>query len=64
MKAQKVRDVVRFAYEQGAASLLELLEAERNANDIRLAAVSSSGDLASARADFFAARPGADKEKP
>ncbi|MFI5197195.1 MAG: TolC family protein [Thermoanaerobaculia bacterium] len=63
-KSQRVRDTVRFAYEQGAASLLELLEAERNANDIRLAAVSASGDLASARADFFAARPGADKEKP
>jgi cobalt-zinc-cadmium efflux system outer membrane protein len=63
-KSQKVRDVVRFAYEQGAASLLELLEAERNANDIRLAAVSARGDLAAARADFFAARPGADKEQP
>jgi cobalt-zinc-cadmium efflux system outer membrane protein len=63
-KSQKVRDAVRFAYEQGAASLLELLEAERNANDIRLAAVSARGDLAAARADFLAARAGADKEQP
>jgi len=63
-KAQAVRDTVRFAYEQGAASLLELLEAERNANDIRLAAVSARGDLAAARADFFAARPGVDKDHP
>jgi cobalt-zinc-cadmium efflux system outer membrane protein len=63
-KSQKVRDTVRFAYEQGAASLLELLEAERNANDIRLAAVSARGDLAAARADFLAARPGTDRDHP
>lgn len=63
-KAQTVRDTVRFAYEQGAASLLELLEAERNANDIRLAAVSARGDLAAAHADFLAARPGADRDHP
>jgi cobalt-zinc-cadmium efflux system outer membrane protein len=63
-KAQKVRETVRFAYEEGAASLLELLEAERNANDIRLAAVSARGDLTAARADFVAARPGVDKDHP
>lgn len=63
-KAQSVRDTVRFAYEQGAASLLELLEAERNANDIRLAAVAARGDLAAARADFLAARPGVKWELP
>jgi cobalt-zinc-cadmium efflux system outer membrane protein len=61
-KARTVRDTVRFAYEQGAASLLELLEAERNANDIRLAAISARGDLASARADFLAARPGVERD--
>ena len=58
-KSKTVRDTVRFAYGQGAASLLELLEAERNANEIRLAAVSARGDLITARADFLAARPGA-----
>jgi cobalt-zinc-cadmium efflux system outer membrane protein len=63
-KSRKVRDTVRFAYEQGAASLLELLEAERNANDIRLAAVSARGDLAAARADFLAARAGTDRDQP
>jgi outer membrane protein, heavy metal efflux system len=63
-KARTVRDTVHFAYEQGAASLLELLEAERNANDIRLAAVSARGDLVSARADFLAARPGAERDQP
>jgi outer membrane protein, heavy metal efflux system len=63
-KALAVRDTVSFAYAQGAASLLELLEAERNANDIRLAAVSARGDFAAARADFLAARPGVKWELP
>lgn len=63
-KAISVRDTVRDAYEQGGASLLELLEAERNANDLRLAAATAEGDLASARADFRAARPRAAQEKP
>jgi cobalt-zinc-cadmium efflux system outer membrane protein len=55
-KATSVRDTVRYAYEQGGASLLELLETERNANDLRLAAASAQGDLAAARADYRAAR--------
>jgi cobalt-zinc-cadmium efflux system outer membrane protein len=55
-KAVAVRDTVRYAWEQGGASLLELLEAERNANDLRLAAAAAQGDLASARADYRAAR--------
>jgi outer membrane protein, heavy metal efflux system len=55
-KATSVRDTVRYAYEQGGASLLELLEAERNANDLRLAAAAAQGDLAAARADYRAAR--------
>lgn len=55
-KAVSVRDTVRFAWQQGGASLLELLEAERNANDLRLAAAAAQGDLASARADYRAAR--------
>ena len=63
-KARSVRDTVRFAYEQGAASLLELLEAERNANEIRLAEASARGDLVSARADFRAARAGAYEDHP
>ncbi|MGA7991423.1 MAG: TolC family protein [Thermoanaerobaculia bacterium] len=55
-KATSVRDTVRYAYEQGGASLLELLEAERNANELRLAAAAAQGDLAAARADYRAAR--------
>jgi cobalt-zinc-cadmium efflux system outer membrane protein len=55
-KARSVRDTVRYAWEQGGASLLELLEAERNANDLLLAAAAAQGDLAAARADYRAAR--------
>ncbi len=55
-KATAVRETVRYAYEQGGASLLELLEAERNANDLLVAAATAEGDLAAARADYRAAR--------
>ena len=55
-KSTSVRDTVRFAYELGGASLLELLEAERNANDLLVAAAAAQGDLAAARADYRAAR--------
>ena len=55
-KARSVRETVRYAWEQGGASLLELLEAERNANDVLLAAAAAQGDLAAARADYRAAR--------
>ena len=55
-KARSVRETVRYAWEQGGASLLELLEAERNANDLLLAAAAAQGDLAAARADYRAAR--------
>jgi len=65
-KAASVRDTIRYAWEEGGASLLELLEAERNANDLLLAAAAAQGDLASARADYRAARrtaPGAPETK-
>jgi cobalt-zinc-cadmium efflux system outer membrane protein len=55
-KARSVRETVRYAWEQGGASLLELLESERNANDLLLAAAAAEGDLAAARADYRAAR--------
>lgn len=55
-KSTSVRDAIRFAYEQGGSSLLELLEAERNANDLLVAAAAAQGDLAAARADYRAAR--------
>ena len=55
-KSTSVRDAVRYGWEQGGASFLELLEAERNANDLLVAAASAQGDLAAARADYRAAR--------
>lgn len=55
-KAERVRSTVEYSYNQGGASLLELLEAERNANDIRLAALSAAADLITSRTDFASAR--------
>jgi cobalt-zinc-cadmium efflux system outer membrane protein len=55
-RAVKVQETVAFAYDKGGASLLELLEAERNLNELRLAALGSEADLLSAAADLAAAR--------
>jgi cobalt-zinc-cadmium efflux system outer membrane protein len=55
-KSAKVRDSVAFAYEKGDASLVDLLEAERTDNDVRLAAAQAQADNASATADLIAAR--------
>jgi outer membrane protein, heavy metal efflux system len=55
-KSTNVRDSVAFAYEKGGASLVDLLDAERTDNDIRLATVQAMSDTASAIADLVAAR--------
>ncbi len=55
-KAEQVRRAVEYAYSRGAASLLELLEAERSANEIRVAVAAARGDLVNSRADLAAAR--------
>lgn len=55
-KSAKVRDSVAYAYEKGGASLVDLLEAERTDNNVRLAAVQAQADTASATADLQAAR--------
>jgi len=55
-RAASVRETVAFAYEKGSASLLELLEAERSLNDVRLAALASQSEALSAAADVAAAR--------
>jgi cobalt-zinc-cadmium efflux system outer membrane protein len=54
-KSAKVRDAVAFAYEKGGASLVDLLEAERTDNDVRLAAAQAQADTASSAADLKAA---------
>jgi cobalt-zinc-cadmium efflux system outer membrane protein len=51
-KAEEVREAVVYAYQHGGASLLALLEAERNANEIRLAASQAAADTLSSAADL------------
>ncbi len=54
-RAESVRSTVAFSYEKGLASLLELLEAERSLNDVRLAELASESEAVSAAADVAAA---------
>jgi cobalt-zinc-cadmium efflux system outer membrane protein len=55
-KSTQVRESVAFAYEKGGASLVDLLDAERTDNDVRLATVQAMSDTANAIADLVAAR--------
>jgi cobalt-zinc-cadmium efflux system outer membrane protein len=55
-KSHDVLGTVEFAYRKGGASLLDLLIAERNDNDIRLEAAKALADRATAAADLAAAR--------
>lgn len=50
------RDSVAYKYEKGGATLVDLLEAERTDNDVRIAAEQALADTASAAADMAAAR--------
>jgi cobalt-zinc-cadmium efflux system outer membrane protein len=54
-KSEQIRQTMAYAYQKGGASLLDLLVAERNDNDIRLAAAQAASDTASAGAAFKAA---------
>ena len=54
-RSQEVRKTVSFAYEKGGAALLDLLTAERNDNEIRLATAQSAADTALAAAALKAA---------
>ncbi|HWI56323.1 MAG TPA: TolC family protein, partial [Bacillota bacterium] len=54
-KSQQVRQTIAYAYQKGGASLLDLLIAERNDNDIRLAATQAANDLVMATATLKAA---------
>jgi cobalt-zinc-cadmium efflux system outer membrane protein len=57
-RAERVQQTVAFAYEKGAASLLELLEAERNLNDLRTTALSAQAEALASAADLAAALGG------
>jgi cobalt-zinc-cadmium efflux system outer membrane protein len=55
-KSAQVRESVAFAYDKGGASLVNLLDAERTDNDVRLATAQAMSDTASAVADLEAAQ--------
>lgn len=55
-RSAQVRESVAFAYSKGGASLVDLLTAERDDNNIRLATAQARSDTASAAADLKAAR--------
>jgi outer membrane protein, heavy metal efflux system len=54
-KSDQVRQTLSYAYSKGGASLLDMLVAERNDNDIRLAAMQAASDTAVAVATLEAA---------
>ncbi len=54
-RSTEILKTVSFAYEKGGASLLDLLSAERNDNDVRLATAQAAADAATAAADLRAA---------
>jgi cobalt-zinc-cadmium efflux system outer membrane protein len=55
-RSASARDAVAFKFEKGAATLVDLLEAERTDNDVRLATAQALSDAASTAADLAAAR--------
>jgi cobalt-zinc-cadmium efflux system outer membrane protein len=55
-KSAKVRAAMEFKYEKGAATLVDLLNAEQTDNTVRLAFAQAMNDAASAAADLTAAR--------
>ena len=64
-RSEEVREAVSFAYAKGGAALLDLLTAERNANDVRLATSQAAADSALAGATLQAALnlPGAGADR-
>jgi len=54
-KSEEIRKTLAYAYEKGGASLLDLLVAQRNDNEIRLAAAQAANDTALAIAALKAA---------
>jgi outer membrane protein, heavy metal efflux system len=54
-RSAAILQTVRFAYKRGAASLVDLLQAERDDNDVRLATVQAAADAATALASLRSA---------
>ena len=55
-QSAKSRAAVSFAFEKGAATLVDLLEAERTDNTVRMSMAQAQSDTASAVADVMAAQ--------
>ena len=58
-KSGQIREAVSYAYEKGGAALLDLLEAQRDDNTVRLGAAQAAADAATAAAALSAALNGA-----
>ena len=54
-KSEEVRKTKAYAYQKGGASLLDMLVAERDDNEVRLAAIQAASDTATAIATLKAA---------
>ncbi len=66
-KSSSIRETVTFAYQKGGASLLDLLSAERNDNEVRLGAAQAAAEVIVTRAALAAAlneNPDPSKPKP
>jgi cobalt-zinc-cadmium efflux system outer membrane protein len=55
-QSAKSRAAVSFAFEKGSASLVDLLEAERTDNTVRMSMAQAQSDTASGAADVIAAQ--------
>jgi cobalt-zinc-cadmium efflux system outer membrane protein len=55
-QSAKSRASIAYAFEKGGATLVDLLQAERTDNDVRLATAQAKSDTASALADVVASR--------
>jgi cobalt-zinc-cadmium efflux system outer membrane protein len=55
-ESAKVRETIEYKYQKGAATLIDLLNAEQTDNTVRLAFAQAMNDTATAAADLTAAR--------
>jgi len=63
-KSEKIRESVAYAYEKGGAALLDLLAAQRNDNEVRLATAQAAAEAANAAANLRAALNQTDRPNP
>jgi len=61
-RSQEIRESVSLAYEKGGASLLDLLQAQRSDNDVRLEAIQAAADAVTSRAALESAHQAVTQE--